>query len=103
MINLETPKKFKPLVSQAHQVATEVLRPISRKYDAEEHAYPKELDMLAAVIEGVNEGGELGGAGAGGVRRDSENGDRAGGTATAPTWRPCSASWRCAGATSASP
>jgi acyl-CoA dehydrogenase len=74
MINLETPKKFKPLVSQAHQVATEVLRPISRKYDAEEHAYPKELDMLAAVIEGVNEGGELGGAGAGGVRRDSENG-----------------------------
>ena len=51
MINLETPKKFKPLTSQARQVATEVLRPISRKYDAEEHAYPKELDMLAALIE----------------------------------------------------
>jgi acyl-CoA dehydrogenase len=78
MINLETPKKFKPLVGQAHQVATEVLRPISRKYDSEEHAYPKELDMLAAVIEGVNEGGELGGAGAGGVRRDAENGAEAG-------------------------
>jgi acyl-CoA dehydrogenase len=74
MINLETPKKLKPLISQAHQVATEVLRPISRKYDSEEHAYPKELDMLAAVIEGVNEGGELAGAGAGGVKRDSENG-----------------------------
>src|SRR5262245_49423969 len=78
MINLETPKKFKPLVGQAHQVATEVLRPISRKYDSEEHTYPKELDMLAAVIEGVNEGGELGGAGAGGVRRDAENGAEAG-------------------------
>jgi acyl-CoA dehydrogenase len=78
MINLETPKKFKPLVGQAHQVATEVLRPISRKYDSEEDAYPKELDMLAAVIEGVNEGGELGGAGAGGVRRDAENGAEAG-------------------------
>jgi acyl-CoA dehydrogenase len=78
MINLETPKKFKPLIGQAHQVAAEVLRPISRKYDTEEHSYPKELDMLAAVIEGVNEGGELGGAGAGGVRRDAENGAEAG-------------------------
>ncbi len=37
-INLETPKKFKPLVDQAHQVATEVFRPISRKYDAAEHS-----------------------------------------------------------------
>jgi acyl-CoA dehydrogenase len=72
MINLETPKKFKPLVNQAHQVATEVFRPISRKYDVAEHAYPKELDMLASVIEGVNEGGEIGGAGAAGVRRDAD-------------------------------
>jgi acyl-CoA dehydrogenase len=78
MINLETPKKFKPLVNQAHQVAAEVLRPISRKYDAAEHTYPKELDMLASVIEGVSQGGELAGAGAGGVRRDSENGDTEG-------------------------
>ena len=56
MINLETPKKFKPLVDQAHQVATEVFRPISRKYDEAEHTYPKELDMLAALIDGMNEG-----------------------------------------------
>ena len=34
MINLEIPKKFVPLVGQAHQVAEEVFRPISRKYDA---------------------------------------------------------------------
>jgi acyl-CoA dehydrogenase len=69
MINLEIPKKFKPLVSQANQVATEVFRPISRKYDVAEHAYPKELDMLASLIDGMNEGSDLGGAGAAGVRR----------------------------------
>jgi len=76
MINLEIPKKFKPLASQANQVATEVFRPISRKYDEAEHAYPKELDMLASLIDGMNEGSDMGGAGAAGVRRESsENGD----------------------------
>jgi len=73
MINLEIPKKFVPLVGQAHQVAEEVFRPISRKYDADEHAYPKELDMLAALIDGMNEGSGSG-AGAAGVRR-TDNGD----------------------------
>ena len=71
MINLEIPKKFGPLVSQAHQVATEVFRPISRKYDLAEHEYPKELDMLASLIDGMNAGSETGGAGAAGVRRDA--------------------------------
>jgi acyl-CoA dehydrogenase len=73
MINLEVPKKFKPLVQQAHTVAEEVFRPNSRKYDRAEHTYPKELDMLAAAIDGMAEGGGIGGAGAAGVRR-SENG-----------------------------
>ncbi|HWE08629.1 MAG TPA: acyl-CoA dehydrogenase [Solirubrobacteraceae bacterium] len=67
MINLETPRKFNQLISQSHQVATEVFRPNSRKYDTAEHQYPKELDMLAALIDGMNEGGALGGAGAGTV------------------------------------
>jgi acyl-CoA dehydrogenase len=67
MINLEVPKKFSTLVGQSHQVAREVFRPLSRKYDQAEHAYPKELDMLAALIDGMNESGALGGAGAGGV------------------------------------
>jgi acyl-CoA dehydrogenase len=75
MINLEIPKKYKPLATQANQVATEVFRPISRKYDVAEHAYPKELDMLASLIDGMNEGSELGGAGAAGVRRSSNGGD----------------------------
>lgn len=70
-INLEVPKKYKPLITQANQVAAEVLRPISRKYDRAEHAYPKELDMLASVVDGVNAGSDaLGGAGAAGVRGD---------------------------------
>jgi acyl-CoA dehydrogenase len=72
VINLETPKKFRPLVDQAHQVATEVFRPISRKYDLAEHSYPKELDMLAALIDGMNEGSDIGGAGATGVRRSAD-------------------------------
>jgi acyl-CoA dehydrogenase len=70
MISLETPKKFAPLVAQARQVATEVFRPISRKYDLAEHSYPKELDMLASLIDGVNAGSDIGGAGAAGVRRE---------------------------------
>jgi acyl-CoA dehydrogenase len=69
MISLETPRKFRPLVSQAHQVATEVFRPISRKYDLAEHEYPKELDMLASLIDGMNAGSDSG-AGATGVRRE---------------------------------
>ena len=69
MISLETPRKFRPLVGQAHQVATEVFRPISRKYDLAEHEYPKELDMLASLIDGMNAGSDSG-AGATGVRRE---------------------------------
>jgi len=75
MINLEIPKKFKPLATQANQVAAEVFRPISRKYDEAEHSYPKELDMLASLIDGMNEGSDIGGAGAAGVRRDSNGAD----------------------------
>jgi acyl-CoA dehydrogenase len=71
MINLEIPNKFKPLVSQANEVAANVFRPISRKYDAAEHEYPKELDMLASVIDAMNDGSEGAGAGAAGVRRES--------------------------------
>jgi len=67
MINLEIPKKFNTLVCQSHQVATEVFRANSRKYDTAEHTYPKELDWLAAVIDGMSESGTLAGAGAGAV------------------------------------
>jgi acyl-CoA dehydrogenase len=71
-INLEDPKKFRPLRDQVHQVAMNMLRPISRKYDKAEHAYPKELDMLAAMADGLAESGAGEGAGAAGVRRDEK-------------------------------
>jgi acyl-CoA dehydrogenase len=74
MINLENPRKFGALVDQAHQVAAEIFRPNSRKYDRAEHSYPKELDMLAALLDGMNAAGGNGGAGAAGVRRDSKDG-----------------------------
>jgi acyl-CoA dehydrogenase len=77
VINLEIPRKYEFLVSQAHQVATEVFRSNSRKYDEAEHSYPKELDMLAAVIEGMNEGGALSGAGAGAVGGGSNGSSKA--------------------------
>jgi acyl-CoA dehydrogenase len=63
MINLELPKKLKASANQAHQVAAEIFRPISRKYDLAEHAYPKELDTRAAMVEGLNDSGK-GAAGA---------------------------------------
>jgi acyl-CoA dehydrogenase len=72
MINLEVPKKHKPLIGQAHQVAMNLLRPNSRKYDAREHEYPVELDMLAAMIDGLSASGASEGAGAAGVRRDEK-------------------------------
>lgn len=57
-MNLENPKKFKLLADQAHEVAVNFFRPISRKYDKAEHAYPKELDMLASLLDGMNEGSD---------------------------------------------
>ena len=71
-INLETPRKFAQVTGLAHEAAKGVFRPISRQYDREEHTYPVELDMFAAAIEGMESAGQLDGAGAGGVRRDTD-------------------------------
>ncbi len=79
-ISLDDPKKLKPLAQQAHQVAMNMLRPISRKYDRAEHAYPTELDMLAAMIDGLSESGASEGAGAAGVRRDEKPEEKQEGT-----------------------
>jgi acyl-CoA dehydrogenase len=70
MISLDDPRKLAPLRDRAHQVAMNMLRPISRKYDTAEHEYPKELDLLAAMIDGLSESGAGNGAGAAGVARD---------------------------------
>ena len=53
MINLELPKRLQVGANQARQVATQIFRPISRKYDLAEHEYPVELDTLKAMIEAM--------------------------------------------------
>jgi acyl-CoA dehydrogenase len=69
VINLEVPRKLTTLVDQARQAAMAFLRPNSRKYDQAEHTYPKELDTLASLLDGLSASG--GGAGTAGVRRSS--------------------------------
>lgn len=63
-MNLEIPKKYKGLQNAAIMAAKTVFRPIARKYDIEEHTYPVELDLLAAGLNGLNDGsgGAVGGA-----------------------------------------
>jgi acyl-CoA dehydrogenase len=80
VISLDDPTKLTRLRDQAHQVAMNMLRPMSRKYDRAEHAYPKELDLLAAMIDGLSESGAGSGAGASGVRRteDADAGEAGG-------------------------
>jgi acyl-CoA dehydrogenase len=56
-INLELPKKLQHVVEMTHAGAAEMLRPISRKYDQREHAYPVELDTLETLFEGVSKAG----------------------------------------------
>ncbi len=78
-MNLQNPKKFKMLVDQAHETALNVLRPISRKYDKAEHSYPKELNMLASLLDGMNQGGDGMNAGAAVNKRgDTEAGNKNG-------------------------
>jgi acyl-CoA dehydrogenase len=76
-MQLELPRKLNALIEQAHLVATEVLRPISRKYDRAEHEYPIELDMLASVMDGMNEGDAGGGAGASQLKQERSSQDGA--------------------------
>lgn len=75
-MNLEIPKKIWPLRDVAYITAKTILRPISRKYDRQEHVYPKELDMLAKGLNALNagSGGAAGGAaGERGVEKPKED------------------------------
>ena len=73
-INLELPRKLNAVIEKAHQGAAEMLRPISRKYDLAEHAYPVELDTLATLFEGISAAKTISFAGAEAFR-DSEGKD----------------------------
>ena len=74
-INLELPKKLQAVVEKGHQGAAEILRPISRKYDLKEHAYPVELDTVATLFEGISEAKTISFAGAEAFR-DGDDGPK---------------------------
>ena len=84
MINLVLPKKLKASANQAHQVAAQIFRPISRKYDLAEHEYPVELDTMAAMVEGLSDsGGDIGGASGGRSDASAKGGNANGGNVSA--------------------
>ncbi|MBP2453499.1 acyl-CoA dehydrogenase family protein [Mycolicibacterium lutetiense] len=70
-INLEMPRKLQAVIEKGHQGAAEMLRPISRKYDLAEHAYPVELDTLATLFEGMSAAKTISFAGADAFRDDA--------------------------------
>jgi len=63
-INLEMPRKLQAVIDMAHDGAAEMLRPISRKYDLAEHAYPVELDTLSDLFDGLTAANTISFAGA---------------------------------------
>ena len=72
-MNLEIPSKYKGVLNMATMAAKTVFRPVSRKYDLEEHAYPVELDLLAAGLNGLNEGSGNAIGGAATSKGDADN------------------------------
>jgi acyl-CoA dehydrogenase len=83
MINLELPSRLRPLATRAAQVADEVFRPISRRYDRDEHARPKELDTLAALIDGMEDAAGTGAGATGASRSNGSGGGNRNGTSMA--------------------
>ena len=79
MINLELPKKLQAAQNQAHQVATQIFRPVSRKYDLAEHEYPVELDTLANLMSAMEDAGEAAAGAKGGRGNKEAKGNQNGG------------------------
>ncbi len=98
MINLELPKKLKASANQAHQVAAQIFRPVSRKYDLAEHEYPVELDTMAAMVEALNDSGQ--GAAGATLGREGKTKDSDGSNANGGNMAGSSTSSKHAGATS---
>ena len=92
-INLELPGKMRAVIDKAHQGAAEMMRPIARKYDLKEHAYPVELDTLAELFAGASESNTLDMAGANGLRSSESNGENRNGANMAAALQALEASW----------
>lgn len=50
MINLELNDKYQETANNLKMMAEHMMRPYSRKYDKEEHTYPKEMEEVAKMI-----------------------------------------------------
>jgi acyl-CoA dehydrogenase len=74
-INLEMPRKLEAVIDMAHTAAVEMLRPISRKYDLNEHTYPVELDTISSLFEGMSAAKTISFAGTDAFR-DSDSGPK---------------------------
>lgn len=92
-INLELPGKMRAVIDKAHQGAAEMMRPIARKYDLKEHAYPVELDTLAELYAGASEAGTLDMAGANGLRASESDGENRNAANMAAALQALEASW----------
>ena len=92
-INLELPRKLHAVIDKAHQGGAEMMRPIARKYDLKEHAYPVELDTLADLFAGASESSTLDMAGANSFRGSESNGENRNGANMAAALQSLEASW----------
>jgi acyl-CoA dehydrogenase len=92
-INLELPRKLHAAINKAHQGAAEMMRPIARKYDLKEHAYPVELDTLANMFSGAAESNALGLAGADAFRGSEGKDENRNGANMAAVLQAMEASW----------
>jgi acyl-CoA dehydrogenase len=69
------------------------MRPIARKYDVKEHAYPVELDTLAELFTGAAESNTLDMAGAGGLKASESSEENRNGANMAAALQALEASW----------
>lgn len=92
-INLELPRKMQAVIDKAHQAGAELMRPIARKYDLKEHAYPVELDTLASLFAGAAESNALGLAGADAFRSGESKEENRNGANMAAVLQTLEACW----------
>jgi acyl-CoA dehydrogenase len=91
-INLELPRKMHAVIDKAHQGAAEMMRPIARKYDIKEHAYPVELDTLADLFAGASQA-NTDMAGADGLKASESSEENRNGANMAAALQALEASW----------
>jgi acyl-CoA dehydrogenase len=92
-INLELPRKMQAVIDMTHQGAAAMIRPIARKYDLKEHAYPVELDTLSNLFSGAAESNALGLTGTEAFRAGEGDDENRNGANMAAVLQALEASW----------